>query len=48
MDRLGAMQKNGGLNEENLEKMMNANPNMQQMMNDPRFQAIAKRNKMKF
>jgi signal recognition particle subunit SRP54 len=48
MDRLGAMQKNGGLNEENLEKMMNANPNMQQMMNDPRFQAMAKRNKMKF
>ncbi len=48
MDRLGAMQKNGGLNEESLEKMMNANPNMQQMMNDPRFQAMAKRNKMKF
>ena len=48
MDRLGSMQKNGSFDEEALERMMNQNQDMQRMMNDPRFQALAKKNKMKF
>jgi hypothetical protein len=38
----------GCFDEAALERMMNQNQDMQRMMNDPRFQALAKKNKMKF
>ena len=45
MDRLGAMSRNGSFDEESLERMLDQNQDMQKIMNDPRFQRMAKKGK---